>query len=145
MLWNILQKKNSCTSKSAAVPHTAIKKFHAKFSGERKRESFTLRDLDNMDQMPLPFVMDDNRTHEKTGADEVWIASGQSDLEKFQCNIQLTIFANGSALPPLLIFHGKWLQTNPAEKKQWDRRVQVSFQPKAWCDETIKKKWVEED
>ena len=95
--------------------------------------------------MPLPFVIDDNRTYEMTGADKVWIASGQSGLEKFQCNIQLTIFANGSALPPLLIFHGKWLQINPAEKKQWDRRIKVSFQPKAWCDETIMKKWVEED
>lgn len=30
-----------------------------------------------MDQTPLPFVIDDNRTYEETGADKVWIASGQ--------------------------------------------------------------------
>ena len=70
-----------------------------------------------MDQTPLPFVMDDNRTYEKTGASEVWIASGQSGLEKRQCTVQLTIFADGSALPALLIFRGKGLRINPAEKK----------------------------
>ena len=53
-----------------------------------------------MDQTMLPFVMDDKRTYEKTGADEVWIVSGQSGLEINH----LTIFADGDAL---LIFCGK--------------------------------------
>ena len=35
-----------------------------------------------MDQTPLPFVIDDNRTYEETGVDEVWIASGQLGLRK---------------------------------------------------------------
>ena len=97
----------------------------------------------NMDQTLLLFVMDDrqySRTYEKTGADEVWIVSGQSGLEKRQCIVQLTIFANGSALSPLQIFRDKGLRTNPAEKKQWDRRVKVTIQTKAWCDEAIMKK-----
>ena len=54
-----------------------------------------------MDQTRLPFVMDDKRNYEKNGADEVWIASGQSGLEKRQCTVQLTIFADGKALPSL--------------------------------------------
>ena len=70
-----------------------------------------------MDQTLLLFVMDGNRTYEKTGADEVWITSGQSGLE-CTCTVKLTIFADGSALPSLLIFHDKGLQINPAEKKQ---------------------------
>ena len=37
-------------------------------------------DLGNINQKPLSFVMDDNRTYEKTCTDEVWIASGQPDL-----------------------------------------------------------------
>ena len=35
-----------------------------------------------MDQTPLSFAMGDNRNYEKICADEVWIASGQSGLEK---------------------------------------------------------------
>ena len=31
----------------------------------------------------------------------MWIASGQPGLEKRQCTIQLTVFADGKTLPPL--------------------------------------------
>ena len=95
-----------------------------------------------MDKTPLPFVMDDNTTYIETGADEVGIASDPSGFEKCQCTIQLTIFADGNALPPILIFRGKGMWINPAEKKQWDRRVKVTFQPKACYDEAIMKKWL---
>ena len=37
-----------------------------------------------MDQTALPFVMDNNRTYDKTDADEVWVASSQSGLDKRQ-------------------------------------------------------------
>ena len=80
-----------------------------------------------MDQTLLPFVMDGNRTYEKTDADKVWIASGHSNLEKRQYTVQLTTFADGSVLLPLLIFCGKELQINPAGKRQWDRRGKVTF------------------
>ena len=33
-------------------------------------------------------------------------------------------------------------QIKPDEKKSWDKRVKVYFQPKAWCDESIMKQWV---
>lgn len=71
-----------------------------------------------MDQTLLSFAMDDNRTYEKTSVDKFWIASGRSGLEKRQWTVQLTIFVDGSALPPLLICRDKGLQINLAEKKQ---------------------------
>ena len=43
---------------------------------EHKRGTSTLKDSGNMNQMLFPFVMDDNRTYEKTGVDEVGIVSG---------------------------------------------------------------------
>ena len=76
-----------------------------------------------MDQTPLPFVLDDNKTYDKVGAKEVWIASGQSGLEKRQCTVQLTVFADGGTLPPLNIFRGKGLRIQPGEKKQLDKGV----------------------
>ena len=74
--------------------------------------------MGNIDQMSLHFVINDNRTYEKIGVDEVWIASGKPGLGKRQCTAQLTIFANGSALTPFLIFREKRLRINPVEKKQ---------------------------
>ena len=61
--------------------------------------------------------MEDNKTYDKTDAKEVWVSSRQSGLDKRQCTIQLTIFADGSTLPPLFIFRGQGLRINPAEKK----------------------------
>ena len=56
-----------------------LRKTHAaQKSSAAQRTAFTLKDLGNMDQAPLLFVMDENRTYEKTRAGEVWIASGQS-------------------------------------------------------------------
>ena len=45
-------------------------KFHAKSLREPIRGTFTLKELGNMDQTSLSFVMD-GRTYEKTGADKV--------------------------------------------------------------------------
>ena len=84
--YRICLRRKSHTAQKSAV-RTAIEKFHAKSSRERIRGTFTLKDLDNMDQTPLAFVVDDNRTYEKTGVDEVWIASSQSGLEKRQCTV----------------------------------------------------------
>ena len=70
-----------------------------------------------MDQTPLQFVLDDNKTCDKKESEEVWIASGQSGLEKRQCIIQLTMFADGKTPPPLIIFRGQGLQINAAEQK----------------------------
>lgn len=56
-----------------------------------------------MDQTPLPFVMDDNKTCDSTGTEEVWCATESSALDKRQCTAQLTIFVDSSVLPSLLI------------------------------------------
>ena len=45
-----------------------------------------------MDQTPLPFVLDDGKTYDKTCVDEVWCASGASGLDKRQCNCAINYF-----------------------------------------------------
>ena len=62
-------------------------------------------------------------------------------LDKRQCTIQLTVFADGNIrLPPLIIFKDKGLRISADEKKKWDSRVYVTFQEKARCDEKVMKK-----
>ena len=100
-----------------------------------------LPDIANIDQTPLPFVLDDGKTYADKGSSEVWSVSGSSDLEKQQCSVQLTIFADGvPRIRLLVIFRGKDLRITRKKQETWDRRVQVAFQPKAWCDESMMKK-----
>ena len=47
-----------------------------------------------------------------------------------KCTIQLTVFADGKTLPPLITFRGQGLRINAAEKKEWTRRFNVVSHPK---------------
>lgn len=82
--------------------------------------------------------------YDAIGAKEVWCASASSGLDKRQCTVQLTIFADGvPRVRPTIIFRGKGKRISANEKSSWDRRVNLMFQPKAWCDESVMKVWVE--
>ena len=110
-----------------------IENLHAKALRERRRGSYNLCDLANMDQTPLPFVLEDNKTYDTKGVDEVWCATGQPGLDKRQCTVQLTVFADGSTrLPPLIIFKGKGLRISAEEKRKLDKRVAVTFQKSSY-------------
>ena len=110
-----------------------------------ERGVYQVKDIANMDQTPLPFTLDDGKTYADKGSSEVWCASGSSGLDKRQCTVQLTIFADGAPrVRPLVIFRGKGLRISNKEQESWDRRVQVAFQPDAWCDEAMMKKWINE-
>ena len=95
---------------------------------------YELRDIANMDQTPLPFVLNGGKGYETQGAKTVWHRGGASGLDKQQCTAQLTIFADG--VPRV-----KGLRIAEAEKKQYDSRVVVHFQENAWCDENVMKFW----
>ena len=43
-----------------------------------------------------------------------------------------------------IIFRGLGLRISAAEKKAWDPRVHVMFQPKAWVDRALGQRWVKE-
>ena len=71
------RKKRHTADKLPAHSQRAIEIFHAKLL---RGGTFSLSDRANMDQTPLPFVMDDGKTYNRTGAKEVWCASGASGL-----------------------------------------------------------------
>ena len=63
----------------------------------------------NMDQTPMPFVFGGGKTYSSKGEKSIWIRGGQSEQDKRQCTVQLTIFADGeSRIKPMVIFRGKW-------------------------------------
>jgi hypothetical protein len=96
----------------------------------------------NVDQTPLPFTLSKGERYNMRGATTVWHRGEGSGLEKHQCTVQLTIFADGeSRVKPLLIFRGKGLRISQAETRAFDHRVIVEFQPNAWCDEEMMLFW----
>lgn len=57
-----------------------------------------------MDQTPLLFTFASGETYSQTGEKTVWVRGG---LDKRQCTVQLTVFADGEPrMKPLLIFKG---------------------------------------
>ena len=107
---------------------------------------FSAADLANMDQIPLPFVLDDGKTYNETGAKEVWCACAASGLEERQCTVQLTVFADGiSRLRSLIVLRGQCKRLAKKEKDGWDPRVRVLFQVNAWSDGAVIKEWIESE
>ena len=112
-----------------------IKKFHSYLSRLRSNSDYQDGDIANMDQTPLPFVLDDGKTYGIKGVKEVWAHSGHYGLDKRQVTVQLTVFADGvDRVRPTIIFGGKALRITTRES--------FKFQEKAWCDEIIMKEWI---
>ena len=96
----------------------------------------------NVDQVPLPFVNEQDKTHDTSGAKQVWVSQPSSGLDKRQATLQLCIRADGEQnVKPTLIFRGKGRVANE-EKEKYDKRVDVYFQQNAWMDEEINMQWV---
>ena len=46
---------------------------------------------------------------------------------------------------PLLIFRGKGMRITKKERESWDKRVSVTFQENAWCNEKVMLEWIRKD
>ena len=135
-----MRRKTHWSRKPPAALEPAIRKFHSSLLRLRNTGNFKASDLVNMDQTPLPCVLDDGKTYDKKGVKEVWAQSRQSGLDNRQATVQLTVFADGvDRVRPTVIFQGKGLQISDKEKQSYDRRVKVMYQEKAWCDQEIMK------
>ena len=68
---------------------------------------FQLHQVANVDQTPLPFCFTDGATYADTGDKTVWVRGGASGLDKRQCTVQITLFADGQPrIKPPVIFKG---------------------------------------
>lgn len=95
----------------------------------------------NVDQVPLPFVVEQDQTYEFEGNKQVWISQPGSGLDKRQATLQLCIKAEGEqTVKPAIIFRGKGNVLN-AEQEKYDADVHVYFQSNAWMDAEVNLKW----
>ena len=59
----------------------------------------------NIDQVPLPFVVDQEKTYDVTGNKQVWVSQPSSGLDKRQATLQLCIRAEGDQdVKPAIVF-----------------------------------------
>ena len=90
----------------------------------RNTGNFKASDLVNMDQTPLPLVLDDGKTYDEKDVEEVWVQSGQSNLDKSQTTVQLTVFADGvDRVRPTVVFRGKGFWISAKKTKLWQFKV----------------------
>ena len=95
----------------------------------------------NVDQVPLPFVVEQDKTYEFEGNKQVWISQPGSGLDKRQATLQLCIKAEGEqTVKPAIIFRGKG-NVLSAEQEKYDADVHVYFQSNAWMDAEVNLKW----
>ena len=96
----------------------------------------------NVDQVPLPFVVDQDKTYDVTGNKQVWVSQPSTGLDKRQATLQLCIRAEGEQnVKPAIVFRGKGNITSE-EKAQHDKGVDVYFQKCAWMDADLNMEWV---
>ena len=94
-----------------------------------------------MDQVPLPFVVDQASTYDTIGTKQVWISQPSLGLDKRQATLQLCIRAEGDQnVKPALVFRGKGNVTL-LEKQSYDERMDVYFQQNAWMDTELNMQW----
>jgi len=81
--------------------------FHKYVINVRKRLCFEIGQLGNMDQVPLAFDVLSNKTVDVKGAKKIMIKI--HGHEKMRYTVVLGCCADGTKLPPLLIFQRKML------------------------------------
>ena len=121
-------------------PKTTRRRNNAKLDGKYGR--WLPQNRYNVDQVPLPFVIDQDKTYEMKGSEHVWVSQPSSGLDKRQATLQLCIRAEGQQnVKPGIVFRGKG-NVSTEEKAQYDEGVDVYFHSCAWIHSHINMEWV---
>ena len=100
----------------------------------RKKLCFEVGQLWNMDDLPLTFDVPSNKTVDVKGAKTIMIKT--SGNKKTHYNVVLACCADGTKLPPLLIFKRKMLP-----KDVMPHKIYIHIHSKVWKDAEGMKLW----
>jgi hypothetical protein len=141
-------KQMGLTHRSAT--HTAQKSHH---ETETESQHFIemmrdkVADMDpalilNMDQTPIPFSFHAAKTLEKKGTKTIHVRASTCDTKRV--TLAVTCDANGGMLPPLLIFKGAANGRIAREFGTYPEGGHYACQKKAWMDEDMMSKWIDD-
>ena len=121
-----------------------VKKFFKKVIKERVSYPYGLKLICNMDETPIFLNMPPSKTIAKKGAKTVFIRT--HNQEKVRISVLLTIAADGTKLPPFVIFKDKKHGKNEENLKKLpmvqNGEVFVACNENAWSTTHIMKKWL---
>jgi len=129
------------TSLSQKLPADLEDKVNSFVSFVKKSQvenEFEDKFLINMDETPVFFDLVPGRTLDLQGKRSVIVRSSGGD--KRHVTVVLSIAANGDVLPTMVIFKGKRALKDIKAPKD----IIVTVQQKAWVDEAIMLRWVQE-
>lgn len=135
---NVAQQKPADHEEKVRNFHQEIRRVAASAATEFEGQlgQFRVSTIANVDQTPLPFTFNKGQGYD---AKTVWHHGAQSGLDKRQCTVQLTIFADGEPrVKPLLIFRGKGLGISQTEKRSTTTVLRSNSRKmpgamKTWC------------
>jgi len=113
-----------------------IIEFHKYVINMRKKMCFEIGQFGDMDEVPSTFDVPSNKTVDVMGAKTIMIKT--SGNEKTSYTVVLAFCADGTNLPPLLIFKRKTLP-----KDVIPRAIYVHVHSKGWMDGEGMKLWLE--
>ena len=96
----------------------------------------------NTDQTPVPFSFHATKTLEKKGTKTIHVRSSTSDTKRV--TLAVTIDASGGMLPPMLIFKGAANGCIAREFVTYPYGGHYACQKKAWMDEEMMSKWIDD-
>ena len=135
-----LRKRTSMSQKLPQQLESKISSFYLQCAKAIRIGKYPLELIGNMDETPMWFDIVPQRSIAKKGSKSVVIRTSGSD--KRHLTVVLAVTADGSILPPMIIFKGK---TNRTIK---DLVVPTGFlvtaQEKAWVDEERMLMWLRE-
>ena len=133
-LRNWHSKFRECVIKS----HSSDPNFHEKWGRFKPHQRL------NLDQVPLPFVLDNKTTYEtpKGRNEKCWIACPGSGLDKRQCSLQVCFSPENNQVRTEIIFRGTGKNISQSEKRKYHKSVDVFWQNKAWADTPVSCEWV---
>lgn len=131
-----LRTKTRIAQKMPADYENKIIAFHKYVINARKETDYELGQIGNMDEVPLTFDVVSNRTVDVKGSKTITIKT--SGHEKTHYTAVLSCCADGTKLPPLLIFKRKTLP-----KDKIPRGIFIHVHPKGWMDEEGLKIWLD--
>ena len=109
--------------------------FHKLIIQKRKALPYSLQQIGNMDETPLRYDMPMGRSVTKKGEKSVLIKT--TGHEKDHLTVVLTCLADGTKLPPVVIFKRKTMPKVP-----FPQGIIVRVHQKGWMDETGLADWV---
>ena len=87
----------------------------------------------NVNQVPLPFAVKQDRTYDFLGSKQIWVSQPGSGLDKRKATLQLCTRAEGKqTVQPAIVFRGKGMYQHRRERSMTRTLMSISSHVHGW-------------